>query len=128
LQTLEISPDEIAIKSSSQNDIEDINLFSKDCNIRYIITKEALREGWDCSFAYLLGIIPNVNSDTGVTQLVGRILRQPYARKTGIPELDESYYITQRVIHVQFLKKLTRVLKTKVLKILLRESKLIIMI
>jgi len=91
LQTLEISPDEIAIKSSSQNDIEDINLFSKDCNIRYIITKEALREGWDCSFAYLLGIIPNVNSDTGVTQLVGRILRQPYARKTGIPELDESY-------------------------------------
>ena len=26
-----------------------------------------------------------------MTQLVGRILRQPYAKKTGIPELDESY-------------------------------------
>lgn len=35
--------------------------------------KEALREGWDCSFAYILGIIPNVGSNTGVTQLVGRI-------------------------------------------------------
>ena len=91
LQEMEINPDEIAIKSSSQNDIEDVNLFSRDCNIRYIITKEALREGWDCSFAYMLGIIPNVNSDSGITQLVGRILRQPFARKTGVNELDESY-------------------------------------
>ena len=91
LQEMEINPDEIAIKSSSQNDIEDVNLFSQDCNIRYIITKEALREGWDCSFAYMLGIIPNVNSDSGITQLVGRILRQPFARKTGVNELDESY-------------------------------------
>lgn len=91
LVSLEVNPDEIAIKTSSQNDIEDVNLFSQDCPIRYIITKEALREGWDFSFAYILGIIPNVNSNTGVTQLVGRVLRQPFARKTGIKELDESY-------------------------------------
>jgi type III restriction enzyme len=91
LQELEINPDEIAIKTSSQNDIEDADLFASDCNFRYIITKYALREGWDCSFAYILGIIPNVNSDNGLTQLVGRILRQPFARKTGVPDLDESY-------------------------------------
>jgi len=91
LVSLGVNPDEIAIKTSSQNDIEDINLFSQDCPIRFIITKEALREGWDFSYAYILGIIPNVNSNTGVTQLVGRILRQPFARKTGIKELDESY-------------------------------------
>ncbi len=88
---LGINPDEIAIKTSAQNDIEDVDLFSGDCSVRYIITKEALREGWDCSFAYILGIIPNVGSNTGVTQLVGRILRQPNAKKTGIAELDESY-------------------------------------
>lgn len=88
---LGINPDEIAIKTSAQNDIEDVDLFSGDCPVRYIITKEALREGWDCSFAYLLGIIPNVGSNTGVTQLVGRILRQPNAKKTGIKDLDESY-------------------------------------
>jgi type III restriction enzyme len=96
LQSLKINPEEIAIKSSAQNDIEDVNLFSPDCEIRYIITKEALREGWDCSFAYLLGIIPNVNSNTAVTQLVGRILRQPNAQKTGVAALDESYvYFTK---------------------------------
>jgi type III restriction enzyme len=91
LVSLEVNPDEIAIKTSSQNDIEDVNLFSQNCSVRFIITKEALREGWDFSFAYILGIIPNVNSNTGVTQLVGRILRQPFARKSGIKELDESY-------------------------------------
>ncbi|MGA7723435.1 MAG: DEAD/DEAH box helicase family protein, partial [Ignavibacteriaceae bacterium] len=88
---LGINRDEIAIKTSSQNDIEDVDLFSRNVSIRYIITRDALREGWDCSFAYILGIIPNVNSNTGLTQLVGRILRQPYARKTKVKELDESY-------------------------------------
>lgn len=91
-----INPSEIAIKTSAQNDIEDVDLLSEDCPVRYIITKEALREGWDCPFAYVLGIIPNVNSDTGVTQLVGRILRQPYVKKTGVPELDESYVFFSR--------------------------------
>ena len=77
---MEVNPDEVAIKSSSQNDIENIDLFSPDCPIRFIITKEALTEGWDCSFAYTLGIIPNAASNTSVTQLIGRILRQPRAK------------------------------------------------
>jgi type III restriction enzyme len=88
---LGVNPDEVAIKTSSQNDIEDVDLLSRDCPVRFLITKEALREGWDCPFAYILGIIPNVDSDTGLTQLVGRILRQPNARKTKVQELDESY-------------------------------------
>ena len=86
-----VNPDEVAIKTSSQNDIEDVDLLSPICPIRYIITKEALREGWDCPFAYILGIIPNIDSDTGMTQLIGRILRQPNAAKTKVLELDESY-------------------------------------
>src|SRR5690606_11841963 len=86
-----VNPDEVAIKTSAQNDIEDVDLLSRDCPVRYIITKEALREGWDCPFAYILGIIPNIDSDTGITQLVGRILRQPNADKTEVMELDESY-------------------------------------
>ncbi|MDA1598132.1 DEAD/DEAH box helicase family protein [Bacillus cereus group sp. TH217LC] len=86
-----ISPDEIAIKSSEKDDIEGIDLLSEDSSIRYIITKQALQEGWDCPFAYTLTILSKSSSETGLTQLVGRILRQPYAKKTGIQELDESY-------------------------------------
>lgn len=91
-----ISPFEIAVKSSEIDEIKEKKLLSESCEIRYIITKEALKEGWDCSFAYILGIIPNAKSESSMTQLVGRILRQPYATKTGIKELDESYvYFTK---------------------------------
>ena len=50
-----------------------------------------MQEGWDCSFAYVLAILTNPASKSALTQLVGRILRQPYAKKTGNPRLDESY-------------------------------------
>ncbi len=86
----------IAIKSSEKDDIEGIDLFANDCEIRYIITKQALQEGWDCSFAYVLTILTNPSSATGITQLVGRILRQPFARKTKITDLDECYVYTFR--------------------------------
>lgn len=86
-----VAPAQIAIKSSEQNDIEDVDLLSPDCQIRYIVTKQALQEGWDCSFAYVLTVLTKPNSATALTQLVGRILRQPYARKTGVSSLDESY-------------------------------------
>jgi len=82
---------EIAVKSSSLDEIKQQKLLSKESEVRYIITKEALKEGWDCSFAYILGVIPNAHSNSSMTQLVGRILRQPYAKKTGVADLDESY-------------------------------------
>lgn len=86
----------IAIKSSEKDDIEGIDLFANDCEIRYIITKQALQEGWDCSFAYVLAVLTNPSSATGITQLVGRILRQPFGRKTKIKDLDECYVYTFR--------------------------------
>jgi len=86
-----ILEEEIAIKTSEKDDIEGVDLLSKDCPIRFIITKQALQEGWDCAFAYLLTILTNPSSQLSITQLVGRILRQPKARKTRVKELDESY-------------------------------------
>ena len=90
-----VPKDWIAVKSAEIDELkefEDIGgLLSRDCPIRYIITKQALQEGWDCSFAYVLTILTNPHSKTALTQLVGRILRQPYARKTNVTALDESY-------------------------------------
>ena len=86
-----ISADEVAVKSSDKDDIEGLNLFARNCAVRYIITKQALQEGWDCSFAYVLTILTNPASKNNLTQLIGRILRQPSGRKTKIRELDESY-------------------------------------
>lgn len=91
----DITPDQIAIKTSHKDELKDVDevggLLSRDCPIRFIITKQALQEGWDCSFAYVLAVLTNPSSKSALTQLVGRILRQPYARKTGNRWLDESY-------------------------------------
>ena len=86
-----VPPEQIAVKSSERDEIEQINLLAEDCPIRYIITRSALQEGWDCPFAYVLTVLTNSEASDSVTQLVGRVLRQPYARKTGNPALDECY-------------------------------------
>jgi type III restriction enzyme len=91
IKQLAVPEEQIAIKSSDKDDIEGIDLLSKDSEIRYIITKQALQEGWDCPFAYVLCALTKSQSETAMTQLIGRVLRQPYARKTGIKELDECY-------------------------------------
>ena len=85
----------IAVKTSQKDELKDIDeiggLLSPECPIRFIITKQALQEGWDCPFAYVLTILTNPSSKSALTQLVGRILRQPYAKKTHVPVLDECY-------------------------------------
>ncbi len=99
---------EIAVKSAELDEIKEEKLLSESSEIRYIITKEALKEGWDCSFAYILGVIPNAKSEQSMTQLVGRILRQPYAKKTGVKELDESYVYFNQGDTVDVLKNIQR--------------------
>ena len=96
-----IRPEHIAVKTSQKDDLKEVDeaggLLSPGCPIRYIITKHALQEGWDCAFAYVLAVLSNPTSRSALTQLVGRILRQPGASKTRVPALDESYvYCFQR--------------------------------
>ncbi len=86
-----VPEEQVAIKSSEKDDIEGIDLLKNDCPVRYIITKQALQEGWDCPFAYILTILTNPGSKLSITQLIGRILRQPYAKKTKVRDLDECY-------------------------------------
>ena len=91
----DIGAEQVAVKTSQKDDLKEVDeaggLLSRDCPIRFIITKQALQEGWDCAFAYVLTILTNPGSQSALTQLVGRILRQPYAQKTRVTLLDESY-------------------------------------
>jgi type III restriction enzyme len=84
---------EIAIKSAEVNDLENIDLLSPTCPIRVIITKQALQEGWDCPFAYVLCSLAANQNMGAMTQLVGRILRQPHALRTQVQALDECYVV-----------------------------------
>ena len=89
-----IPEDEIGIKTSKVDTISKQNLMSRDCKIRYIITVNALKEGWDCPFAYILASLANKTSTVDVEQILGRILRQPYAKQHKGGLLNSSYVLT----------------------------------
>lgn len=84
----------IAIKTSTINELKNVDLKSKNCKIRYIITVNALKEGWDCPFAYILASVANKSSAVDVEQILGRILRQPNQRQYQNKLLNMSYVLT----------------------------------
>ena len=81
----------IAIATGDTKELSSIDLLAADCRIQHIITVEALREGWDCSFAYVLCPVDNMHSATAVEQLLGRVLRMPYAKRRKDEALNRSY-------------------------------------
>lgn len=82
---------QIAVATGSQKELDGIDLLDPECAIRYVITVEALKEGWDCSFAYVLASLQNVHSAKDVEQLLGRVLRMPYAKNRGNEPLNRAY-------------------------------------
>jgi len=86
-----ISADQIAIATGDTREIDDVNLFDPKCPIRYIITVQALKEGWDCSFAYILCSVAEQYSARSVEQLLGRVLRMPRAIRKSSQELNCAY-------------------------------------
>ena len=93
LVNMGIPAEEIAIKTANKDELKTIDLMAKSCPIRYIITVNALKEGWDCPFAYILASLANKTSTIDVEQIVGRILRQPYARQHSDPLLNMSFVL-----------------------------------
>lgn len=81
----------IAIATGNQKELTGINLFDRNSTIEFVITIEALKEGWDCSFAYILCSVASTKSPKNVEQLLGRVLRMPYAKKRAQNELNRAY-------------------------------------
>ncbi|MDD5862378.1 MAG: DEAD/DEAH box helicase family protein [Prevotella sp.] len=104
-----IPEEQIKIKTANINELKNIDLMSRDCPVRYIITVNALNEGWDCPFAYVLATIANRSSQVEVEQIVGRILRQPYTRHNHSIILNESFVLT---CSNDFSATVTKVVKT----------------
>jgi len=89
-----ISENQIAIKTGDKDELKKGDLLSPDCPIRYIITVNALKEGWDCPFAYVLATVANRTSAVDVEQILGRVLRLPYTKTNDSDVLNLSYVIT----------------------------------
>ena len=89
-----IPEEEIAIKTADINELKNVDLQSPDCKIKYIITINALKEGWDCPFAYILATLANKTSTVDVEQILGRVLRLPYTQQNESKFLNLSYVLT----------------------------------
>ncbi len=93
IQNLAVPEEHIKIQSSEQKELAGEDLLSEMSNVRWIITKDALKEGWDCSFAYVLSLLDNTKAQTAITQMVGRVMRQPYARAIKNSDALNKCYI-----------------------------------
>lgn len=86
-----IPAEEVAICIGGLDELPDVSMLSRVNTVRHVITVQKLREGWDCPFAYVLCSVGSLSSERAVEQLIGRVLRMPYAKRRADEALNESY-------------------------------------
>jgi type III restriction enzyme len=91
IENEKIDASRIALATGAQRELDGVDLFAPDCPIEFIITVEALKEGWDCSFAYVFCTLANIKSAVDVEQLLGRVLRMPFACRRKAEPLNRAY-------------------------------------
>jgi type III restriction enzyme len=88
---LHIPEAQVKVATGTRRELEGLDLNARDCPVRFIVTVQALREGWDCPFAYILCTVQSIQSATAVEQLLGRVLRMPYAVRRTREPLNRAY-------------------------------------
>jgi type III restriction enzyme len=87
----------IKLQTADVKELKGEDLLEETNPTRVIVTKDALREGWDCPFAYVLCLLSTTKADTALTQMIGRVLRQPHAERTDVESLDQCYVFAKDV-------------------------------
>lgn len=87
----QIPGEKIAVATGTKRELDGLDLFDPDCPIEYVITVEALKEGWDCSFAYVFCSVSRIQDGRDVEQLLGRVLRMPFAERRRDDALNRAY-------------------------------------
>ena len=88
---LHIPASQVIVATGETRELDGLDLSLRTCPVRFVITVQALREGWDCPFAYVLCSLQKLSSATAVEQLLGRVLRMPYAKRRGREALNKAY-------------------------------------
>lgn len=91
IDELHIPNEQIVVATGDTRELDGLDLSVRTCAVRFVITVQALREGWDCPFAYVLCSLQKLSSATAVEQLLGRVLRMPYAKRRGREALNKAY-------------------------------------
>jgi type III restriction enzyme len=92
----------IAISTGTLDELGDTDVSAPDCPLRFIITVDKLREGWDCPFAYVLVSFRASSTSTALEQILGRVLRMPRAQRKQREALNKAYAfaVSPRIVEV----------------------------
>lgn len=82
---------QIKVATGEQRELDGVNLSDPGEHTRHVITVQALKEGWDCPSAYVLCATQRLTAATAVEQLLGRVLRMPYAKRRRDEALNSAY-------------------------------------
>ncbi|MFM9959094.1 MAG: DEAD/DEAH box helicase [Phycisphaerales bacterium] len=93
IQEEKVPADEVVVHANDERELPN-DVLSASCKVSYVVTVKALSEGWDCPFAYVLCTVSTVSASTAVEQILGRILRMPYAKRRGAALLNQAYCYT----------------------------------
>lgn len=91
IEDFDIPEAQIRRATGTDREIDGLDLADPQCVVRYIITVQALREGWDCPFAYVLSSVAEMRSSTAVEQILGRVMRLPGAKRKVRDDLNMAY-------------------------------------
>ena len=89
-----ISRSEIVVKSSENNELGNRDLDNHNDPAKFILTKTALVEGWDCKSVYVIVLLNQIGATLTNTQIIGRGLRQPNRNYYNDNALNTLYLIT----------------------------------
>jgi type III restriction enzyme len=91
LKEFGIHENEICVHTGTRRGLDGINVQTKESKVRFIITVQALKEGWDCPWAYVLFSVAEMSSGKAVEQILGRVLRMPKAKRKQRDDLNNAY-------------------------------------
>ena len=91
IEDLHLPEAQVKVATGTRRELEGVDLAARNCPVRFIITVQALGVGWDCPFAYVLCTVQTIHSGTAIEQLLGRVLRMPYAKRRTRPALNRAY-------------------------------------
>jgi type III restriction enzyme len=90
VEELHIPAEQVKVATGTLRELDGVDLNARDCPVRYIVTVQALREGWDCPFAYVLCTVQSIRSSTAIEQLLGRVPCIPHAARRARPALNKA--------------------------------------
>ncbi len=101
-----VPSEKIAFKTSTRDDLGDASVDTNECVFEYILTKQALVEGWDAKSVYIVVLVNEIGAHLSNFQIVGRGLRQPNRSYFKNPELNSLSVFASGVKHNVALKSL----------------------